>query len=326
MKERRVRYNGEELTYYDATQKQREIERAIRKAKREAGALEAAGLDNTAERVKLGQYQAKMRDFLDQTGLVRDRFREQVPGVNVRGLTGKTVNSLQTQPARGQAAISTAKQAQNIPSPVVSDIETYLNYTGFRHEVREAYEEINKVHRSACRYRISVVDSPEIAPLGFLKIINNEPTLISLRPNGDTPMLTAIHEAGHFLDISGIDEIGKMAEDKIGGILSDWWAAITKSNAYNELVRVKAADGIINTQWAVNPEHVDYCLEPCELWARSYAQYIATKSSNQILKGELNVRINDLLAKQWKPDDFTKIEEAFDRLFEKLGWLNDRRH
>lgn len=99
-----------------------------------------------------------------------------------------------------------------------------------------------------------------------------------------------------------------------------------KSNAYNELVRVKAADGIINTQWAVNPEHVDYCLEPCELWARSYAQYIATKSSNQILKGELNVRINDLLAKQWKPDDFTEIEEAFDRLFEKLGWLNDHRH
>ena len=163
MAERKVTYNGEELTYYDATQKQRAIEWAIRKTKREAGALEAAELDNTAERVRLRLHQAKMRDFLDQTGLVRDRFREQVHGLSVRGLTGKTVNSLQTQPARGQAAISTAKQAQNNPSPVVSDIETYLNYTGFRHEVREAYEEINKVHRSACRYRISVVDSPEMS-------------------------------------------------------------------------------------------------------------------------------------------------------------------
>ena len=65
--------------------------------------------------------------------------------------------------------------------------------------------------------------------LGFLKIINNEPALINLRPNKDTPMLTAIHEAGHFLDISGIDEIGKMAEDKIGETLADWWSAITKA-------------------------------------------------------------------------------------------------
>ena len=69
------------------------IERAIRKAKREAGALEAAGMDNTAERVRLGHYQAKMRDFLDQTGLVRDRFREQVHGVSVRGVTGANGHS-----------------------------------------------------------------------------------------------------------------------------------------------------------------------------------------------------------------------------------------
>lgn len=48
MAERKVTYIGEELTYYDATQKQRAIERAIRKTKREAGALEAAELDNTA--------------------------------------------------------------------------------------------------------------------------------------------------------------------------------------------------------------------------------------------------------------------------------------
>ena len=32
-----------------------------------------------------------MRDFLDQTGLVRDRFREQVHGVSVRALNPKTI-------------------------------------------------------------------------------------------------------------------------------------------------------------------------------------------------------------------------------------------
>ena len=75
---RRVTYNGEEMSLYDATQKQRSIERQIRKAKRQAAALEAAGLDNSAELARVRAYQAKMRDFIKQTGLQRQRFREQI--------------------------------------------------------------------------------------------------------------------------------------------------------------------------------------------------------------------------------------------------------
>jgi hypothetical protein len=75
---RRVTYNGEEMSVYDATQKQRQIERQIRKAKRQAAAVEAAGLDNSAELARVRIYQAKMRDFIKQTGLQRQRFREQI--------------------------------------------------------------------------------------------------------------------------------------------------------------------------------------------------------------------------------------------------------
>lgn len=323
MAERKVTYNGEELTYYDATQKQRAIERAIRKSKREAGALEAAGLDNTAERVRLGLHQAKMRDFIEQTGLVRDRFREQVPGVNVRGITGKTINALPVNPIRGQRKTpSIGSQPQKILNPSIDNIETYVDYTGNRHEVTAALTEINKVHRSLCHYKVPVIDDPGLPALGSMKSINKEPISIMLNPTGKRPMMTTIHETGHFIDIAGIDKIGEMAEDKTNGVLSDWWLAITKSNAYNELVRVKNAGGVINSQWAVKPDHVAYCLEPCELWARSYAQYIATKSSNQILKNELSVALSEQLARQWQPDDFLEIEKAFDKLFKSWGWLN----
>lgn len=323
MAERKVTYNGEELTYYDATQKQRAIERAIRKSKREAGALEAAGLDNTAERVRLGLHQAKMRDFIEQTGLVRDRFREQVPGVNVRAITGKTINALPVNPIRGQRKTpSIGSQPQKILNPSIDNIETYVDYTGNRHEVTAALTEINKVHRSLCHYKVPVIDDPGLPALGSMKSINKEPISIMLNPTGKRPMMTTIHETGHFIDIAGIDKIGEMAEDKTNGVLSDWWLAITKSNAYNELVRVKNAGGVINSQWAVKPDHVAYCLEPCELWARSYAQYIATKSSNQILKNELSVALSEQLARQWQPDDFLEIEKAFDKLFKSWGWLN----
>jgi hypothetical protein len=75
---RKVTYNGEEMSVYDATQKQRSIERQIRKAKRQAAAVDAAGLDNSAELARVRIYQAKMRSFINQTGLQRQRFREQI--------------------------------------------------------------------------------------------------------------------------------------------------------------------------------------------------------------------------------------------------------
>jgi len=73
---KRVTYQGEEMSVYEATQKQRGIEREIRKAKREADALEAAGLDNSGELQRVRIYQAKMREFTRETGLSRQRARE----------------------------------------------------------------------------------------------------------------------------------------------------------------------------------------------------------------------------------------------------------
>lgn len=75
---KKVTYNGEELSFYDATQKQRAIERKIREWKRRAAALEAAGLDNLFETGKVKAWQAVMRDFIKQTGLDRQYIREQI--------------------------------------------------------------------------------------------------------------------------------------------------------------------------------------------------------------------------------------------------------
>lgn len=71
-------YNGSEMSLYDATQEQRSIERDIRYWKRQANALLAGGQDNTAERLKVRFYQARMRDFIRQTKLSRQNVREQV--------------------------------------------------------------------------------------------------------------------------------------------------------------------------------------------------------------------------------------------------------
>lgn len=73
-----IYYNNEKLSQYEASQKQRQIERNIRKWKREALSLEAAGLDNSFENGKTKEWQKKARDFINETGLKRDYVRERI--------------------------------------------------------------------------------------------------------------------------------------------------------------------------------------------------------------------------------------------------------
>ncbi|MEN6293892.1 MAG: phage minor capsid protein, partial [Methanobacterium sp.] len=73
-----VELNGKEISQYEASQIQRSLERNIRKYKRQASALESAGLDNTAELSNVRKYQAELRTFVKETGLQRQNVRERI--------------------------------------------------------------------------------------------------------------------------------------------------------------------------------------------------------------------------------------------------------
>ena len=78
MSKETVDYNGKSYSRYEGEQQLRHIERTIRHYKKEAAVKEAAGVDNTAARCKIGEWQAKARDFTEQTGIRRDRAREYI--------------------------------------------------------------------------------------------------------------------------------------------------------------------------------------------------------------------------------------------------------
>jgi len=67
----KVTYNGKEIPLYEATQIQRKNERQIRRWKREAAALKAAGQPNSKALAKVRQWTEAQEDFLEQTGLKR---------------------------------------------------------------------------------------------------------------------------------------------------------------------------------------------------------------------------------------------------------------
>ena len=79
-----VDYNGKKIPYYEATQKQRQLENAIRKQKRTVQILEKANMDNKVEKGQLAQLQKKYKDFCKETGLEKEYQRLQVAKVSTK--------------------------------------------------------------------------------------------------------------------------------------------------------------------------------------------------------------------------------------------------
>ena len=71
-----VTYDGQEMTRYEGEEKLRYMERNVRKYKRRAIVQEAGGVDSTAARAKIGEWQERARNFTKQTGIARDTARE----------------------------------------------------------------------------------------------------------------------------------------------------------------------------------------------------------------------------------------------------------
>ncbi|WP_406035594.1 phage minor capsid protein, partial [Treponema saccharophilum] len=119
----KVRFTGSdgvehELTRYEGEQKLRGIERKIRYYKKKALVRQSAGVDDTAARRKLGEWQAAARDFTRQTGITRDYAREYV------GAERNLFNPRQAQP-RGSKGTKEkyVKTAKDTTIQTASDIK-----------------------------------------------------------------------------------------------------------------------------------------------------------------------------------------------------------
>ena len=78
MNNRIVVYNGKEYSYYEAEQRMRQMERNVRKYKREANALEIIGQDNSFEKAKAAKWENMIIDFAEKTDVARRKFNEKV--------------------------------------------------------------------------------------------------------------------------------------------------------------------------------------------------------------------------------------------------------
>ncbi len=190
------------------------------------------------------------------------------------------------------------------------------------------------------------------------------------------PKMTVFHEVGHWLDNQGVGaradaSTAAFATQVAGGrpevlaAVERWRDAVKNTQAIQTLRKWQGAnipvgqgfngvqgnghsygDGTVPS--GVSQQHVNYLLRTNEVWARSYAQYVATTSGDKGALAELrNMQAASATALQpvakstpfsgtqlgrapkpgswdypwqWGDEDFKPVQAAFDNLMQVLGW------
>lgn len=151
---RTVTYNGEEMSYYDATQKQRYIERNIRRWKREVLACDSAGVPNGRAADRLSYWNRMQNDFVEQTGFKKQFDRISVVGYNrsvsssvtaalkkysnADRTTVRIVSGARITNVYGKTAREHAKRYYGLVRSMKTDAERIAHNTGYSKETVEA--------------------------------------------------------------------------------------------------------------------------------------------------------------------------------------------
>lgn len=191
--------------------------------------------------------------------------------------------------------------------PVSAALKNNYKTRAHKKPISDAIDAIDSVHDDGTLPDLPMEGSAGKA-LGAYKFFDNgKAHAISIKSTGSWPALTTVHEIGHFLDHQAIDARGSFSSTG-NGTLAKVITSIRESKAYTALSQNKRVN-------------LNYYLQPEELWARAYAQYIATRSAKPVLiKGIAAIRTSGLPDRQWSDDDFKPIAKEIDDAFTKLGW------
>jgi hypothetical protein len=137
--------------------------------------------------------------------------------------------------------------------------------------------------------------------------------------------MTLPHEIGHWIDNNGFKFIPEATPPtnaarqyaSYSPLFKDFIAAAKKSERYIE----------IKNSNMVSRKAKAYFLSNHEIFARAYAQYIATKSKNPEMNAVLKTRQGKLsssggaIPTQWEDDDFVPIFNEIENIFKQLQWI-----
>ncbi len=156
------------------------------------------------------------------------------------------------------------------------------------------------------------------------------PVLINISKKATNPEFSIIHEMGHFLDNYGVGKKGLFDSEGDNTPFSRVIQAAEKTDLVKDL-RKLFDDGFViknGEREYLSVSHlnyIDYLLNPIEVWARSYAQFITNKTADKDLVAGLNNRLKignkTGIHSHWLDDDFKVIQEAMEDAMKEIGWI-----
>lgn len=226
-------------------------------------------------------------------------------------LIGETAQA-PAAPAKRQPSAPTPQLArQSSVSPVSRVFDLPASRSSAKPTMSAALAAIDAVHDDGTLPAMTLTGRPVSGALGHFDHAQRE---IAVSPGGPWPQMTAAHEVGHLIDFFALGEAGAFASEAHPA-LAAWRAAVAAS------APVKALQGEAGA--ALPPRARSYLLRHRELWARSYAQYVAQRSGSaellrQLDKARAGATVGQLT--QWRDADFAPIAAAIDELFRTKGW------
>lgn len=233
-------------------------------------------------------------------------------------------------------AVAVPTQTQTTP---VREAFTKLPEGRVGTEVNAALDSIGRVHATA-----PVPEPIPVRQMGsrtepgrYRHYPNGAPFEIEISSVGRNQAFTFTHETGHFLDHQAIGTPRRFASTDAAtrneGPLVKWWQTVQQTPEYQRLVEMRqspsqfAYDAIVKDERVrMRPDarYVRYLLEPEEVWARSYAQYVTNKTGTPAMRATLADDLTSQMygsARQWSAESFSSIESAMDDAFKEMGWM-----
>ena len=214
---------------------------------------------------------------------------------------------------------------------ISSHFPTFNPETWYTQRLQIALSAIDQVHGDGFwqPVRIDVTNEGENWIAGFKADTNR--AWLFLHSDQSATSLDLVHELGHGLEGYGFANLG-IRPSAFASEFESWRRAVANSEAFKTLVlmrtlktRVLKVLGLAYERF-INQDDLAYFLEWNELFARSYAQFIALTSGFREMREQIgtfsNSKYRELLyPTQWAANDFDLIAEEIELLLLRRGWL-----
>lgn len=138
------------------------------------------------------------------------------------------------------------------------------------------------------------------------------------RYRNDQMEVSFAHELGHLVEKVLMPGANRGQRTwAFDSLMAPWLDRVRDSPTYGDLVRRR--DGGTVGERAVAQK----LLPEAELWARSYAQYMALRCGNEVLAGQIPLFCGPPYPYplQWRREEFEPIGLEIDLIFSKIGWV-----